>query len=484
MNMKLRGKIKFITEENGIEKVLEEVENSVTELYEENVAAFGIEGLYCGMGAIEAGQTFLSTPTPYYPTTAVNYGRNKNYNICAYFLNLPEATKTALTKKSKTLPLYTSTYEIDDSVIVGYATGTYTATEAKQGYIDAVKGTNLINSRRHTVRFKWDVGVMNGEYNAVVIGMNVMTDKYNGICLYRGIESNNVILGETASGGYMVGPSVKSSDGVVYTSDTEILLGDSTETKKARKVLDLVSGEETILESTDHRYDFPLHVAHLPQLTVGNYLVFANDLSSVHKMDLTTKAVTSLATGSGMFLYNNYLYVRYNATTFRAYTTDTLTYTSSANLTLANMNIPEEFTAKISTSGYYMGITSVGNKYMVYLWKSKTLADVLDKCLICTDPTDVANSIVEILPQVNTQNAVEINGEMIFFAKEVVSPLYIGGFGTYATDSSTTAVQKRGVKFSKNSLCGNLFSFKTFDTPKTIETDKPTIIEYSYTFEQ
>lgn len=92
------------------------------------------------MGAVEAGQTFLSTPTPYYPATAVNYGRNKNYNICAYFLNLPDATKTALTKKSKTLPLYTSTYEIDDSVIVGYRRIYYERKYQKKGKNIVVSG--------------------------------------------------------------------------------------------------------------------------------------------------------------------------------------------------------------------------------------------------------------------------------------------------------------------------------------------------------
>lgn len=488
MSEKLTGMNGVIVIETESGKEISRVKNTVTKCWEEFIAAMGIDGFYAGMSAIEAGQNFVFSPISQTGNNGLSYYQNSDSLLTIYLLNLSEAEKAALTKDSNNLPVYDSELNIDSSKIVGYATATYTATESKQGYLIPMENTNLINPRRHGLKFKWDTGVLSGTYNAIAIGFNVLKRPYNGMCIYRGLETNNKVLGESSPDGYMIKPGVKNSDGsIVITGENEILLGDSTAVDKGRKILNLATGETTLLSSDDVRYNFPLVKGYYPQLCSGNYFVYSN-LSNLFKVDISTKSQTSVGTGTDCFIYNGYIYSKYSNTIYRAYTLDNITYTSSKNLTIANMKIPSEFLE--SNNGYYFGISSVGNKYLVcYRYNYSTISSYsypLMKAFICSDPTNIAGSITEMIPFLNTFNGCEILGKKVFFNQVIPHSIAYNNQYTYLNSAGTGSVivAKNGLKMTTEGLYGNMMSFKVFDENQQIPTGEGLKITYFYTFEQ
>lgn len=488
MSEKISGMGGVILVETESGKTLNHVKNTVTTLLEEYVAALSLGSMFSGCSAIEAGQNFVFSHIGFVGGMH-DYYNNKDSLITVYLLNLSAEEKAALSKSSNLLPVYGSTFELDSSKVVGYATVTYTATEPKQGYVIPTTGTTLANPRRQGLKFQWDTGVLSGTYNAIAIGFNTTKNPYSGVAVYRGLESNNQILGENDPDAYLIKPGIKSADGsIVITGENEILLGDSTATQKGRKILNLVSGEVTLLSADDIRYDFPLIPAAYPQLCSGNYLIYSNN-SSLYKVDLSTRTQTSVATGYDCFIYNGYLYSRYNTTTYRAYTLDTITYTSSKNLTIANMGFPSEFLT--TANSFVYGISSVGENYLVVYrftsyGTSYTYAQSNMKALICSNPTDIEGSIVEVLPCINTFNGCVVAGKKVFFDgvfphsdSNANQEQFLDSAGT-----SYKQIYKNGLKMTTEGLYGNLLSFKTFDTDQEIPTGEGLKLTYYYTFEQ
>jgi len=481
------GGVILVETESG--KTLNHVKNQVTVLLEEYLAAWALGAMYSGCSAMEAGQNFVFSPIGF-TNGSHDYYSNADGSITAYLLNLSAEERAALSKNSNLLPIYNSSFEIDSNKLVGFATATYTATEAKQGYLIPTTGTTLANPRRHGLKFQWDTGVLSGTYNCIAIGFNVTHRPCNGVSIYRGLESNNQILGESEPKGYMIKPGIKNADGsVVITGENEVLLGDSSANQKGRKVLNLVTGEVTLLSSDDIRYDFPLVNGWFPQLCTGNYFVYSTGIGSLYKIDLSTKTQSTINTGYDCFIYNGYLYSRYNTTTYRAYTLDTLTYTSSKNLTIANMHFPSSFLE--SKNNYIFGISNIGENYLVvYRFNnygtSVTVGQDYMMALICSNPSDIEGSIIEILPYMNTFNGAVVAGKKVFFDyyfphsdSNINDAMYMNAAGT-----SSKTIYKNGLKMTTEGLYGNLLSFKTFDTDQEIPTGEGLKLTYYYTFEQ
>lgn len=487
---RLQGRIRVLTEKDGIEKVLYDVENQVTELMEDLIASFGLDTIYSGMSCIEAGQNFLYMDSPVLDTaTRWNYGKNKNKNLCVYFLNLTDEDKNALSKSSVVLPLYSDTLEIDSDKIVGFATSSYTSSTEKEGYITKLTGVNLINPRRHCLKFKWDVGVMNGSYNAIAVGFNITDAVSTGISIYRGLDISNFVLGETASAGFFLRPGIKTDDYVI-TEDYEILVGGTDNAKAARNVINLITGEVTLLESTDARYGLPLYDASLPQTVCGGYFFYQE---SANYANFYRRPISSSFTSTyqncfaslrysknSIFAYNGYIYSQKTATEFYAYDPSTLSPVASANLNIEACNFPPlmKTTFTTNSNAYTAGIFNIGSNYLV-----------VDRYngwgLVCSDLTDICGSIVKILPRCNTYNAAVVNGENLYFIREHADAFFgVNGSALYPTTSGTQYGFKMGVKMSKDNLNGNMLSYKLFDEPQTISTTKNTLLEYYYTFEQ
>lgn len=481
--MQFKGKIRVVSEHEGIEKVLVDVENTITELFEEMVAAGSIDMMYGMSSAIEGGQTYLGIQNPNINSGV--YYTTPNYFITVYFLNLGSAELQALTKKSHTLPIYAGDYTLDESKIVGFATSTYTATKPKQGYLDSLKGENLVKHRRHGLRFKWDANILSGTYNCIAVGLRTDVDRFSGISMYRGVETANPILGEAEASGYWLRPGVKNSDGSkVYTADNEVLLGDGTNTEKARKILNLETGVETLLDSSDFRYDFNLIVGQEVQLVSGNYIIYSkNSGSSIYRIDLDSKTETQIySSGYGAFVYDGYLYMRAGTSNFRAYSLPNFTYTSSKNITFESLQLPEGFCEDYSD----LYITNVGSNFLVQNIESFTTSGVRNnRGLLCSDIKNVKGSILDTIPNLYGLTGFYIGSTPYFFAGETPAP-YNTSKTFYYTDTSGSqkSITKGGLRFCCEGMFGNLLSFHTFEEPQQIPTGNALKLDYYYTFEQ
>ena len=481
--MQFKGKIRVVSEHKGIEKVLVDVENTITELFEEVVAAGSIDFMYGMNSAIEGGQTYLGIQNP--DINGGIYYNKPNYFITVYFLNLGSAELQALTKKSHTLPIYAGDYTLDESKIVGFATSTYTATKSKQGYLDPLKGENLIKYRRHGLRFKWDANILSGTYNCIAVGLRTDVDRFSGISMYRGVETANPILGEAVASGYWLRPGVKNSDGSkVYTADNEILLGDGTSTTKARKVLNLETGVETLLESSDFRYDFPLIHAQEVQLVSGNTLIYSKSNGcQIYEKNLDTLVEDDIYTsGYGAFIYEGYLYMRASTSNFRAYSLPNFTYTSSKNITFESLQLPEGFCEDYSD----LYITSIGGNFLVQNISSFSTSGVRNnRALLCSDILNVKGSIIDVIPNLYGLTGFYIGSTPYFFAGETPVP-YNTSKTFYYTDTSGSqkSITKGGLRFCCEGMYGNMLSFHTFEEPQQIPTGNALKLDYYYTFEQ
>lgn len=479
--IKLHGKIRVSTED----MVLSDVENTVTGLFEDMVAAGTIDRFFVGSHPVELGRTFIALNAPT-PGSVTNWYTYPQYIFTVYLLNLTEAERNALTKTSHILPVYDGSFEIDDSKVVGYANAYIAASATKKGYTEPLENDFLINYRRHGLMFKWDADVISGTYNAIAVGMNVMDNRFAGAALFMGLESANQAIGEAEPSGYILRPGVQNADGsLILTADNEILLGDTLSTKTARKVLNLQTGVITLLDSSDPRYDFPLYDARYAQLVYGDYLIY-NTGSELYSVDINTKTSTRIYSGYGGFIYDGYLYLRYNTTVFRAYNLSTFSYTSSKNLTIANMNFPAEFLE----DDLDLNVTNLGDNYLV-TYQASYSAGTVDgysgkaTAILCSDITDVAGSIIEFFPNINTSLGVIIGSEYYFFNNVVPSALdYELSFTYPNAGGSSVSIDLIGAKMCKSGMYGNLFSFHTYEEDQTIPTGQALKLEYYYTFEQ
>lgn len=483
-SLKLKGKIRVSTDSG----ILSDVENTVTGLFEDLVAAGTLNHLFVGSHPVELGKVFIAHNTPAATTSHANFVASPYSLFTVYLLNLSKAEQQALKKTSHLLPVYDSSFEIDSSKVVGYANA-YPAVSGKKGYVEPLETDFLINYRRHGLMFKWDADTISGTYNTIAVGMNVMNNnRFAGIALFMGLESANQALGEAAPSGYLLRPGVKTTDGsLVLTNDNEILLGDTASTQTARKVMNLQTGVITILETSDPRYDFPLYSARFAQIVCGDYLVYEVN-GQVYRVDLKTRTQTSIVSGTGCFVYNGYLYVKYSGNIFRAYDTTTFTLDSSKNIDPKNMNFPAEFLESISN--YSLRITNLDDKYLVSFTRSFTASGIeqfndTQKAIVCSDIMDVANSIVDIVPNVNTNCGAVIGGAYYFFNNLIPSPIaYRNTFQYHDSTGSAKSFKQDGAKMCKSGMYGNLFSFHTYDEDQTIPEGKTMKLEYYYTFEQ
>ncbi len=496
--MKFKGHI-MITDDNG--KCLVDTHNTITSFYEEVVATAAIDTLFTHSCAFEAGQSFIYAPQVYISS----YHRHTLLQPTAYFLNLTAEEKAALSKDSNLLPIYKSgTFEIDTDKIVGYAKATYQASEPKEGCLAYVQGENLVNTRRHGLRWHWEVGAMTGTYNCIAIGIDVLSDRFAGIWLSRGLEQYNTILGETASTGYYLPPGIHSENRVI-TADDEVLLptGTNTDVTIAGKVLNLTTGITENLASDDHRYGLKLINGSYP-FYVYNGKFITKDSSVIKYRDIDTWTSGSSCTnlsmslyGYSVFEYDGYLYVGESTTStssgtvFNALNLETMKYESSKNKTFADLNLPDDFIAGIGKNDCAYYISSIGDKYLVCLRNANSSYNQYgqygyQKAFICTNPFDMKNSIYTLLPNFNGYYGFAVGSEIYLVDYLCMSGFYNGDTWEYLNvTGSTKQVKKDGLKITKPAtMTGNMFSFHTFETDQAISEEVGTNLDYYYHFDK
>ncbi len=94
-----------------------------------------------------------------------------------------------------------------------------------------------------------------------------------------------------------------------------------------------------------------------------------------------------------MFSYNNNLYLYYSTTTLRAYNPSTLSRVSSADISIANLDLPLDFYNTLSFNNIRIG--NHKNGYII------TYKDDNVKQAIVRADLLLSNSVVAILPMVS-----------------------------------------------------------------------------------
>jgi hypothetical protein len=335
--MKIKGIIKFSTDKG--KNV--EVQNNTTILGDMYFNAQTKRWVAAQRG-IEEGFDFIkSVMLSMSNTTATLAGVNDN--ITVYLLNLTQQEIEQLTAESQLLPIYTpGTFEIDHSKIVGWASIDRTSTQAKQGVFTARRADMILDDWVSSLAWNWEAGKATGQFNCIAIGFNVVntgSSRYNGVSIYRGLERNDYLAGETLPSGFMCRPNVTG-----ITGPNEILLGDATQGKKARVKVDLVSKTRVELTPGDAAYDFPLSRADWPQLIIGDklyYFIYTDNYLWVYDMTAKTHTATSISANykQVLFTYGDYIYISSSQSRYYAYNKLTLARSSGNDLYMTDIKL-------------------------------------------------------------------------------------------------------------------------------------------------
>lgn len=430
------------------------------------------------MRGIEQGFDFIQSELGIIRPSSSSVARiglaDSHNNLTIYLLNLSQLDLDNLTAESSILPIYTDTYDIDNSKIVGWASMDRISSQAKQGIFAPRVAETILDDFINSLAWQWGVGkTVGSSFNCIAIGFNLVntnSSRFNGMSIYRGLESNDVFGGEVVAGGFMLRPNIAG-----ITGPNEILLGGRTSADYdlGRVKYDMVSKTSIELNPVDKGYDFPLSKSDSAQVIIGDRLFYFKKVGNyLHYYDMTTGTHTQSSVSSAnqktLFSYNGYLYTYYNTTTLRAYNPVTLARVSSADIVIADLNLPVDLYKTLS----FNNIT-IGNHRDGYII---TYSDNNIKQAIIRADLLLGSSIVCIIPKISSVVNYTINNEVVFFDYNTPDDIYKDllfenaymGFGT------------NGVKYSK--YAGNMLSFLKYTEPQTIASDDIITVEYAYKY--
>lgn len=455
-------------------------QNTITALGDAYFSAKSKQAI-AALRAIEEGfdfiQSGLNTAAIYSTAPHVEIADESN-NLTIYLLNLTQVELDALTAESTLLPIYTDTFDIDYSKVVGWASMDRVSAQAKQGIFSTRKSESILDDLMTSIAWEWAAGKTEGSsFNCIAIGYNLVntsSNRFSGMSIFRGLEPNDVLAGEAVAGGFMLRPNVLN-----ITGTNEIILGGRTSADYAlgRVKYDMVSKTRTELKQGDSGYDFPLSKADQQQLIIGDrlfYLVTSDDgYAYIYYYDMVagthtnTLIYTRASNPKRLFSYNGNLYIYYSGTVMRAYNQNTFARNSSADLAIADLDLPADFYKTLSFANIAIGQSDSG--YII--------SDTVNKSAMVRSELLESNSVVSIIPKIGSVVNYTINNEVVFFDYNTPDDLYqklslgstrISAFGTY------------GVKYSR--FNGNLLSFLKYTEPQTIASDDIITVEYAYKY--
>lgn len=508
--LKYGGHIKVFADD----KLISEIDNTVTKYFEELVATVGIETVFNFSSPIQAGRNFAHILNPTLDNTT-NTGRtfnaNMSYMVTVYLLNLSTAEKAALTNESYVLPIYDSEGKLDDSKVVGFANCFFTADTPKRGYVEPLKDSSLVNFRLHGMRFNWQPGVLSGTYNCIAVGNYACnpaaadSERFYGTSIYRALEIENPADTENQPTGYYFPAGVHTeNNSVVITADDEILLGNSDDFTKARRVLNISTGAITNLEASDSRYGITLLDGAASARTFGvvgkwfwysvynsstnNNITYYKEITSGEKFE----SYSSLTNTLGLFEYNTYIYGLYISSStvrdnirngiLRAYTKAGMAYTSSQNKNMSAIHLPASFDGNCYSPMF--AIRNFGNNYLVHRFYPSGKSFAFE----CSNLLDLEGSIVRVIPALDCNHIIRLNGKIVGFTNAVNSPdtKLNAGKTVYPTKvGGSVAVENKSMKMTVEPYgFGNLYSFHVFEQDQQIPEGQGIHLEYYYTFEQ
>lgn len=341
---KVNGNLYFTKyDENSKEKYTST--NNLTKLFKNIILGGSISNLLTSLSGSEAGLITISTPFRFNAgSVSYNFNSvNKDSLPVIYLLNLTAEEQAALSEDMIKNPLLTPSLVIETEKLVGWASFDYIGTESKRGTLypqaNYLFNSSVIDDDKFGITVNWAPGKIEGTFNTVVLGTNVMIDKLTGAAMCKGIDSANPAINEGAAAGDFLCPNVQTVGGVVMTGPDEILLGDGASPSTARRVLNLLTGEVTEIPSSDPRYNAYLFSE--PHTYIGDGRVVVQSSSSTYVYNYngtsTSNNKTLSSSSAGFAIYNNLIYVKnrvQSSCIFNAYDISNLNAFSSEDITV------------------------------------------------------------------------------------------------------------------------------------------------------
>lgn len=470
-----------IISKDGIKKTFKY--NTITKLGKRMMLSRSVGGFLAQPSQIERGNLFCDSTlgkvdNAVYKNALNNGGiqyEPDNKGITLYLVNSDEI----LTADSRLLPIYTSTKDIDAAKVVGYGTNSRSPVDSKEGTIDLTKGDYIIDDDVIVNRWKFDYAQANGIFNKVCIGTGALVDRCAGIALYRGLDGNTTqVVANKIGAGWFARPGITG-----ITTDTEILIDDPVSTDglgKARAVLNLLTGDKTLLEQSDSRYDIKLGKANTPQVVIPNKWWLRGDgaTNSVFVRNLETGAETTLANtsyGSARTLFQDSQYIyAMGSSALQAYDKSTLSRVSSADITLAQLQLPSYFTPQYPE---HLSISENNGKFTI-LQVDNVPTGAIASCIVCTDIRDVKTSVVDIIPMARSTANYTVNNEILYFDYAISSDLGATKQGSYAKSPVSPDEDVKYMK--KDAMNGNLISFVELSSAITKTENDIMYVSYGY----
>ncbi len=361
---------------------------------------------------------------------------------------LANIDNSGLTAASRILPLYNG-FSVDESKIIGVATFERSVIDAKKGVIVGNKGTHLVGDRQCVRRWRFDSGNANGEFNTILLGSNIRTKRFNGLSIHKGIFYN-LLDGSNPFDFYCM-PGVSG-----LTASNEILVGSSTSDYSinvgATHVLNLDTGDITLLEATDERYGVFLGKVDAPQV-LYNGAWYRGQNDDVMRRDLTTGAeivADQAAVVSTLFEYNGYIYVTY-INRFVALNATTLEAEPAQDILFSSLTLPSEIKAddtlhvsKHNSNFYYSDPT---NKITI----------------VSSDLLNVSGNITEFMPSTYGGGWYTVGSSRIHLVGAIDDDY--GACNPITIINNATATQVNGTVKISYDWFGNMLSYIKLTSP-------------------
>ena len=492
---KVNGNLYF-TKYNKNSKQKYTSKNNLTKLFKNIILGGSVSNLLTSLSGSEAGLTTINTPFRFNAgTTGLNFNSvNKDSLPVIYLLNLTTEEQAALSEDMVKNPLLTSSLEISTEKLVGWASFDYVGTENKRGTLypqaNTLSLSSVIEDDEFGITINWAPGKIEGTFNTVVLGTNIMTDRLTGAAMCKGIDSANPAINENAAAGDFLCPNVSTVGGVVMTGPDEILLGDGNSPSTARRVLNLITGEVTEIESSDPRYNAYLFSEPHTYIGDGRIVIQSTTSTYVYNYDGTSTSLnkTLSSSSTGFAIADNYIYVKNRASTsciFNAYDMSTLNSVSSADITVS---------LDTSIFGTDFRDWYLSNFMGDFLLINQVNADVIPENIpvhgyIFSTLSDPMNSFVgtyngnigsDVIAE-DTSESITKHFYMIFRQRRNNANNTASDY-VFNPNGSTTSVLRNGCKLVFPGYYGQVLTYSILSNPVTISATEGLLLNYMFSF--
>lgn len=467
-----------LVDKNG--KIVHEFNNFITDLGLAEFLALGSADVIMRPYGVRRGDYKVLSRRKK-PANAYNstYYNSNDYQTGLFLLNSPET----LTSADKKLPVYdaNNNYLVDKSKVTGFATYNRTPATVKEGVPAPIKGADLMMNKTVAMRWLFDYTQGNGEYNKICIGSNIMTNRFNGVAVLKGLESTEPTVNATYQG-YFCAPNM----GV--TSENEMLLGGKTvsDFTVARYLLNLQTGEETTLETTNPKYGLKLGKPGFPQIYDGTswfrvttWAPYTMISKTIIATNVTSDSNTLTVHNGTFFEYNNMLYFGFGHRTNTLMCMDkNLVLKSGSDIITDSYLLPADVNGGVYNFSN-QAIAKYGSNYII------TFEDTLVNgfyigAIVVSDFLDAANTVVDILPMWGIGHPCNINGN--FSLLTVIDSNTVDDLKTIVVNDGTSDVGTSGYNYHLYMLlyAGNMMSAFNLPSPITKTSEQQMQITYKY----